>query len=127
MRFLFLLQALAVLGSATGALADGFQLENGRYSGGPVVTLILTETQQDALVGDRRLQLTAEQKGQLEAEAGSGPSKVLVYDARRDENDCTCHAWNVAFRFSDEGIDVPHQYLVSDEEAARRQAELEEM
>ena len=40
-------------------------------------------------------------------------------------SDCTCNAANIAFRFSDDQVEVAHAYLATDAEAARRRAELE--
>lgn len=109
--------------AGSDAFSDGFVLRDGRYAGGPVTTLILEKGQLCRWFEDRSVRLSAAQKEQVRADAGVAPSKVSVYDARYGETDCTCHATNVAFLFSAEGLDVPHAFLVSDEEAARRDAE----
>ena len=74
---------------------------------------------------DARASSTVRQKAFVKADTGVAPSKVFLYDARTGETDCTCHAWNVAFLFDLESMDIPHEFVVSDEEAARRQVEFD--
>jgi hypothetical protein len=107
------------------ASADGFRIEGGRYAGGPVTVLALEAQQKAAIDAERELVLTEAQQDALAQEVGTRASRFLVYDLRREENDCTCNAANVAFRFSDGDVEIPHAYLVTDAEAARLRAELD--
>jgi len=126
MTRLLVLVALASLATST-AHADGMRIEDGRYAGGAVTTLTLEPEQLVHWPEERWVQLTPAQRSALKASTGIAPSAVYVYDARKNESDCTCHAWNVAFLFAPDGMDVPHRFVVDDAEAARRQAELDSM
>jgi hypothetical protein len=121
-----LLVAAVILGFALVAYADGFPITNGRYQGKTTV-LRITDKQIASLSKSRDLQLTEKQRAQLKAETGVGPSQVYVYFSMDGENDHTCMAYNVAFRFSETEIEVPHKYAVSDEEAEKRRKKMEEM
>jgi hypothetical protein len=114
----------AALALPAGALADGFRIEDGRYAGGRATVLALEAQQKASVESERKLVLTEAQQQVLAGETGTRAKEFLVYDLRRAENDCTCNAANVAFRFSDESVEIPHAYLVSDAEAARLRAEL---
>ena len=105
---------------------DGFPIKDGRYEGKTSV-LRLTRSQISSLATSRDLQLTQRQKAELKAAAGAGPSTIYVYFTKDGENDHTCMAFNVGFRFSDAEVEVPHEYVVSDEEAAKRKKEMEGM
>ena len=50
-----------------------------------------------------------------------------MYFTKDGENDHTCMAFNVAFRFSETQLEVPHEYVVSDGEAAKRKKEMDGM
>jgi hypothetical protein len=115
----------AALALPAGAWADGFRIEDGRYAGGSATVLALDAQQKDSVEAERKLVLTEAQQQVLSAETGTRASEFLVYDLRREENDCTCNAANVAFRFSEESVEIPHAYVVTDVEAARLRAELE--
>jgi len=118
-----LLAALVVLGLAVVALADGMPIEDGRFVGA-VTVLGLTVDQRQAFETGRSLRLSASQRQRIEADSGGpSPSELLVYFTSRGENDCTCGIYNVALRFDEEHVEVPHEYLVDDAEAARRRAE----
>jgi len=117
---------LCMLAAAPGpAAADGFPVENGRYAGGPATILALDAGQKASIDRERKLVLTASQQDLLFRDAGTRASEFLVYDLRLAESDCTCNAANIAFRFSDDRVEVAHAYLVTDDEAVRRRAELE--
>jgi hypothetical protein len=105
--------------------ADGFPVANGRYAGGPATILELDAGQRASIDQARQLVLTASQQDRLFREAGTRASEFLVYDLRLAESDCTCNAANVAFRFSEDQVEVAHLYLMTDDEAARRRAEFE--
>ena len=105
--------------------ADGPPMKNGRFSGGPVTVLELTEGQIASLSKDRTLALTKEQIVLVKNEFGLSPSHLEVWNTKDGEVDCTCFAWNLAFRFEELRVEVPHRYLVSDKEAIRRQAEVD--
>lgn len=124
-RLLGIALCWAALGLPAAALADGFPIEAGRYAGGRATVLALDAQQKKRADGERKLVLTEAQQQALAEETGTQASEFLVYDLRRAENDCTCNAANVAFRFSDDGVEIPHAYVVPDAEAARLRAEME--
>jgi hypothetical protein len=119
----FAAMALALAVSATG---DGFPIKDGRYQGKTTV-LRLTSGQIASLAASRQLKLTTAQKSRLKAATGAGPSEIHVYFTKDGENDHTCMAYNVGFRFSESEIEVPHEYVVNDQEAAKRAKEMEGM
>jgi hypothetical protein len=123
----FLIALLAAASFAVDVLADGMPIKDGRFVGGPTTVLKLTQAQIVALKTTRMIKVTPAQKARLVRDAGVAASELEVYDTRRHENDCTCHAWNRALRFSETQIEVPHPYLVSDEDAARRQKEVDDI
>ena len=123
----FVVAALVVVCCAVRVLADGMPIKDGRFVGGPTTVLTLTQSQIVALKATRVIKVTPAQKARLVRDAGVAASELEVYDTRRHENDCTCHAWNRALRFSETQIEVPHPYLVSDEDAARRQKEVDDI
>jgi hypothetical protein len=107
---------------ASSAAADGLRIKDGRYEG-KVTVLTLTHDQIDALAKSRDLRLSPEQRRILEHAVGVSPSSLFIYFTKDGENDCTCGAANLGLRFSEREIEVPHEYLMSDEEAARREIE----
>jgi hypothetical protein len=111
---------------ATVAMADGFPIKDGRYAGKTSV-LTLTRSQISSLATSRVLRLTQKQRAKLKVAAGAGPSEIYVYFTKDGENDDSCMAFNVGFRFSDVEVEVPHEYVVSDEEAEKRKKEMEDM
>ena len=106
-------------------VADGMRVEDGRYAGGPVTTLRVEADQLASWPDERWIALTRTQQEAVRADTGIAPAKVFLYDAREGESDCTCHAWNVGFLFREDGFDVPHPFVVTNEEAAERQAEFD--
>ena len=120
-----LLPLLVALFFVCPALADGFRIEHGRFVG-KVTELRLTDRQIKSLAASRDLKLTVDQKARLQATAGVAPSELFVYFTKDGETDCTCGAFNLAMRYSERWIEVPHQYLLDDTAAAERKRELEE-
>ncbi len=118
--------AIALVVLALGASADGFPVKDGRYVG-DVTVLDLTSVQIEALKVSRDLKLTKEQIARLKDATGKGPSEVYVYFTKDGESDCTCLAFNIAMRFSETQIEVPHEYVLTDEEAAKERARQEAM
>jgi hypothetical protein len=83
----------------------------------------LSDSQVEALEVGRSLRLTPQQRRRLlAARGGPPPSELLVYFTARGENDCTCGIFDVALRFEARRFEVPHEYLVDDDEAARIEA-----
>jgi hypothetical protein len=120
-----LLAAIPIALAAAASHADGMLVQGGRYAGGDVTTLLVSRDQLARWPAERWVPLTDDQKESLRADTGVGPSKVFLYDAREGETDCTCHAWNVAFLFRDNAFDVPHRFVVTDQEAAELQADFD--
>lgn len=120
MKQLILLAALVLM--TAPAAADGLELKNGRYDG-MVTVLTLTDDQIDALTKSRDLSLTKEQRRLLGKIIAAPPTTLFVYFTMDGENDCTCQAANLGLRFSKREIEVPHDFLMSDKEAARLEIE----
>lgn len=72
------------------------------------------------------LLLTMTQRRHLarDAHAEEIPERLAIYDTRRGENDCSCGACNRALRFSARHVEVPVEYLMSDEACARLDREV---
>lgn len=115
------------------ALADGLPLVNGRYPHGEVTVLTLTAEQEGfiACIRERHtdntktpyvFRLNAQQATQLKREARISPTRFQVYETYRGFNDAGPH-WNIALRFSEHQIEVPHKLLLSNRKA--EQAEFE--
>lgn len=113
--------------------------ENNRYTGGKVTVLKLTEKQikilnsrleskekEDEEIVDPYLELTPQQTALLKKDTGYAPTRLEVWETRKGMWDCTCNAANLGFRFSEDRIEVPHEYLMSDEEAEKIWNSLEE-
>jgi len=96
------------LALAVSALGDGFPIKNGRYQGKTTV-LQLTRSQITSLAASRQLKLTKAQRVRLKSATGAGPSEIHVYFTKDGENDHTCMAYNVGFRFSESEVEVPHE------------------
>jgi hypothetical protein len=97
--------ALALLG------LDGMPLRDGRFTGGPVTVLALSEDQMRSLDADRELILSRAQQAALWRAARAAPRTLRIYDTRVGENDCTCGAESRGLRFDQARIEVPHRYL----------------
>ena len=102
--------------------SDGLWIENGRFKG-PVVVLDLTIDQKEILKSSRELKLTKYQKDILNKATGIVASEFYVYDVRKGENDCTCSAYNLGVRFSENQMEIALKYLVSDETAKEMENE----
>ncbi|NIT84347.1 MAG: hypothetical protein GWM98_24475, partial [Nitrospinaceae bacterium] len=100
-------------------------IENGRFAGGPVTVLTVPAGELDALPSLGKLYLTDEQKEQLLEDAGVAPSFLWIFDLRKGENECTCNAANRGLRISEDQVEVPHEYLMSDEDVEKMLDSLE--
>jgi len=109
------------------ALADGLSLVDGRYPHGKVTVLTLTAEQEQfiACVRERHtdnaktpyvFRLNASQAAQLKREARLSPTRFQVYETYRGFNDAGPH-WNIALRFSEHQIEVPHKLLLPNRKA----------
>lgn len=94
-------------------LADGMPIKDRRFQG-KVIILDLTETQKEELSEGYLIFTTAKQKEKLKQETAIAPSRFTVYDTRNGENECTCFAHNRALRFSENQVEIPVEYLVTD-------------
>lgn len=107
------------------ARADGYVMKDGRYASGPVTVLTLTAEQLLTAKTKRVVVLIPAQKDLLKREAGLAPTVLSVHSLRIAGKDCTCGEYNIAIWFSPGQIEVPHGYLVSDEDAERSADEWE--
>jgi hypothetical protein len=127
------LRLLAVVlfgGVASGSVfADALRLVDGRFDEGSVSVFTLTSAQRAFIECVRAnhtdntktpyvFRLTSAQAAQLKREAGLGPSRFQVYETYLGFNDAGPH-WNLALRFDEAHIEVPHKLLLSDRDAER--------
>jgi hypothetical protein len=123
------------LAAASSALADGLPLESGRYVQSKVTVLALTASQREFIECVRKnhtdntktpyvFHLTKSQAAQLKREAGLSPSRFQVYETYRGYNDAGPH-WNLALRFAEEKIEIPHDLLLSNRKASHAEFEVQ--
>ena len=104
---------LATLLTTTVSLfADGMPIKDGRFQG-DVTVLTLDKSQIKSIETKDRLVLRVDQKKVLQKDTGKWITTFLAYETHKGENDCTCFAENLALRFSETQVEIPHQYLVA--------------
>lgn len=117
--------ALFLIAMPTVALTEGIRFVNGRLDAGAVTVLELTDDQLVQVRTKRVVILTAAQKAQL-AKAKVGPSVLTVYSKKQASNGIdSCFEYNMALWFEPRRIEVPHMFLVSDEQAAAKAEDIE--
>ena len=116
---------VVLLGLAGVAQADGYKMKDGRYASGPVTVLALSADQVLTTKTKRVVVLKSAQKAQLKREAGTAPSVLSVHSLKVAGKDCTCGDYNIAIWFSPTEIEVPHAFLITDEDAERAADEWE--
>ena len=125
-KFYQLILALCLLISSSALQADGFPLKNGRYAGGPVIQLKLTRAQtemaQNHFESGMTIKLTKAQQSKVKAQGKLtvAPTEIMLFHAVDLANDCTCFAANWGFDFKPGWVEIPTEYLCSDEEAEGR-------
>ena len=111
------------------ASADGLPLTSGRCTDAKVSVFTLTPKQKNQIAFYRRcytnntktpyvFRLTAQQSAGLKREADLSPDRFEIYETYRGFNDAGPH-WNLVLRFSEDQIEVPHDLLLSNEEAKK--------
>lgn len=112
---------------ASLAAADNIPFENGRLAAGPVTVLAITSEQVLTIRTNRVAVLTRKQKAKLRKEAGIAPSVLEVHTIKGAELGIHgCFAYNFAVWFAPDRIEVPHEYLLSDEDAAKKADEMDD-
>ncbi len=125
MRF-FLTIALTVIGMVQIAIADSLPIKDGRYSGGAVLVLNLNVTQIRAIEDHYRpymeLPLDSAQQAQIvhTSKIQPPPTKLIVVYPADVTGDCTCGLANIGLIFTRDAIEVPVEYLATDEEVEKR-------
>jgi hypothetical protein len=61
--------------------------------------------------------LTAEHKKALKRASGKSPTVLSVYSLKTAGTNCTCFGYNIAIWFHPLRIEVPHKFVMSDQEA----------
>ena len=122
-----LVMALFILYPSFSIHADGFPIRNGRYAGGTVIELKLTTSQSDLITHHFKsgmiIQLTKTQQAYIKSKSKRkiSPTKLEIHHAIDMAKNCTCFAANLGFDFKPGWIEIPIEYLCSDEEAKGRQ------
>jgi len=109
------------------AQADNLKAKDGRLDAGPSTILVLCERQITTAKTKRVVLLTDEQKTILQREASIAPSVLSLYSLNfaTSWGIHSCLEYNIALWFSLRQIEVPHRFLVADDEAEKRAGELE--
>lgn len=111
------LTLLAVLVSSDAAFADGLPFKGNRYDGAVTVFRMtpdqVSKVKQGRLYEERsrEIQLTLEQKSQLQKEAGFGPETIEVWTLEEAKATCSCELLNFGIRVGPDLIEVPHYFL----------------
>ena len=105
---------------------DAMPIVPGRYSGGKATLLTLTAQQALTARTKRVVVLTPSQQRRLLREAHVAPTVLDVSLPAVAALDCTDFTFNVGLLIAPTEIEVPHRYLVSDDEAARRTKDFED-
>jgi len=105
---------------------DAMPIVAGRYSGGSATLLTLTTQQVLTARTKRVVVLTQAQQRRLVREAHVAPTVLDISLPAVAALDCTDFTFNVGLLIAPTEIEVPHRYLVSDNEAARRTKEFED-
>lgn len=118
----FLLVALWLL-FPMSALADSLNIKGGRYAGGPVIILKLTEKQK-GLIHEKykpynKMKLTKVQRAEIakKAKMEEPPTKLIVARVADTQGDCTCGLANIGLILKGGVIEVPVSYLATDKKA----------
>jgi hypothetical protein len=105
------------------ALADGLNIKNGRYAGGPVISIKLTEKQMEHIDKKykpyNKMKLTKGQQAEIASKAKmkEPPTQVIVVRPADTQGDCTCGLANIGLILKDGVIEIPVAYLATDKEA----------
>ncbi|MBJ6752394.1 hypothetical protein [Geomonas anaerohicana] len=121
-RIKFILVALCLL-FPVSAFADSLNIKGGRYAGGPVIILKLTEKQRHLI--DKKykpydkMKLTKGQRAQIAAKAKmkEPPTKLVMVRAADTQGDCTCGLANIGLLLKGGVVEIPVPYLATDKEA----------
>lgn len=105
------------------ALADSLNIKNGRYAGGPVIVIKLTEKQKKRINKKHKpynkMKLTKGQQTEIASKAKmkEPPTQVIAVRPVDTQGDCTCGIANIALILKDGMIEIPVSYLATDKEA----------
>ena len=105
------------------AFADGLNINNGRYAGGPVIVIKLTEKQKERIDKKykpyNKMKLTKRQQAEIASKAKmkKPPTQVIVVRPVDTQGDCTCGLANIGLILKGGLIEIPVSYLATDKEA----------
>jgi len=105
------------------ALADGLNIKNGRFAGGPVIVIKLTEKQKERIDKEYKpydkMKLTKSQQTEIatKAKMKEPPTQVIVVRPEDTQGDCTCGLANIGLIISERIIEIPVSYLATDKVA----------
>lgn len=105
------------------AFADSLPIKNGRYAGGPVIIIELTELQKENIEKRykpyNKMKLTKGQQSQIAAKAKmkEPPTQVILVRPADTQGDCTCGLANIGLILKGGMIEIPVSYLATDKEA----------
>jgi len=112
----------------TVVAAEGLRFAKGRLDEGPVTVLELSTQQQLQVRTKRVVVLTDEQKRVLQKEANVAPSLLSVYSTKAAVAGIdSCFEYNLSVWFEPTRIEVPHRFLVTDEKAAAKADEFDDI
>ena len=106
---------------ACAAWADGIGFSGDRVVDQKTTVLVLTSTQQAAVVSAKltadnlcSIALTSAQQAQLIAEAGFAPANLCVRSLAAVKDHCTCEELNLGILFKADKVEIPHLLLGAD-------------
>jgi hypothetical protein len=114
---------ISILTLATMVFADSLPIENGRYSGGPVIIINLTVKQQKNIKTNykpyNKMALTKSQQAQIvnKAKIKESPTRLIIVRPEDTQGDCTCGLANIGLIIKEDLVEIPTRYLATDKEA----------
>jgi hypothetical protein len=118
---IFLVALLLLL--PTSILADSLNIKDGRYAGGSVVIIKLTEEQKSRIDKKykpyKKMKLTKSQRAEIASKAKmkEPPTKLIMVRPPDTQGDCTCGLANIGLILKDGVIEIPVSYLATDKQA----------
>lgn len=117
-----LLMALLLL-LPTTTFADSLNIKDGRYAGGPVILIKLTEEQKKRIDKKykpyNKMKLTKSQRAEIASKSKmkEPPTKLIMVRPADTQGDCTCGLANIGLILKDGVIEIPVSYLATDKQA----------
>jgi hypothetical protein len=105
------------------AFADSLPIKDGRYAGGSVIVIKLTEKQKEHIKRKYKpygkMKITKSQQAEIASKAKmkEPPTRLIMVRPEDTQGNCTCGLANIGLILKDGEIEIPVSYLATDKEA----------